>query len=98
MLRVALRHELGWFEAHLPVPRLGGFCVKSKRSWRKVGICWFPRDAREMIAHAFILALLLRECGVAVSKVATHRPGHILHRDPYQVVAKPEPATPMVWH
>ena len=98
VLRMALRHEIDWFEDNLPVPRLGGFYVKSKKRWRKVGICWFVSDAREMIAHAFTLALLLRECGVPVSKVATHRPGQVLYRDVYQIVAKPEAATPTVWH
>jgi hypothetical protein len=33
-----------------------------------------------------------------VTKVATHRPGQILYRDPLQVVAKPDAATPTVWH
>jgi hypothetical protein len=55
-------------------------------------------DAREMIAHAFALQALLSECGVPVIKVATHRPGQILYRDAYQIVAKPEAATPTVWH
>lgn len=98
ILRVALRHELDWFDAHLPVPRAGRFYLKSKKRWRKVGICWFLDDARQAIAHAFTLALLLHECGVPVSRVATHRPGQILYRDDYQVVAKPEAATPTVWH
>ena len=61
-------------------------------------LCWFVDDAREMIAHAFALASMVRECGVPVTKVATHRPGTILYRDAYQIVAKPEAATPTVWH
>lgn len=97
-LRRALWHEIGWFEDHLPVPGHRDFCVRSKKSWRKVGICWFTGDAREMIAHAFVLACLLRECGVPVTKVATHRPGQILYRDAWQIVAKPDAATPTVWH
>jgi hypothetical protein len=51
-----------------------------------------------MITHAFVLSALLQECGVPVTKVATHRPGTILYRDPYQIVAKPIEATPTVWH
>ena len=98
VLRVAIGHEIDWFEDHLPVPVWRSFYVKSKKRWRKAGICWFLGSAREMIAHAFTLALLLRECGVPVAKVATHRPGQILYRDAYQIVAKPEAATPTVWH
>ena len=98
VLRAALWHEIEWFEDNLPVPKRGCFYVKSKKRWRAVGLCWFVDDAREMIAHAFALASLLRECGVPVTKVATHRPGTILYRDAYQIVAKPEAATPTVWH
>lgn len=97
-LREAIWSELDWFADRLPVPKRRAFVVKSKKRWRSVGICWFKDDAREMIAHAFTLAWLLRDCGVPVTKVATHRPGQILYRDDYQIVAKPEAATPTVWH
>ncbi len=97
-LRRALWHEIDWFEQHLPVPARRSFVVKSKKRWRSVGICWFVDGAREMIAHAFTISALLHECGVPVSKVATHRPGQILYRDAYQIVAKPDEATPTVWH
>lgn len=77
------------------MPKRRAFVVKSKKRWRSVGICWFKDDARE-IAHAFTLAWRIRECGVPVTKVATHRPGQILYRDDFQIVAKPEAATPTV--
>lgn len=96
VLRAALWHEIDWFEANLPVPARRAFRVKSRKRWRNVGICWFTDGAREMIAHAFVLRALLRECGVPVTKVATHRPGQILYRDAYQMVAKPDAATPTV--
>lgn len=59
---------------------------------------YFYTAAREMVTHGFTLALLLRECGVPVSKLATHRPGQILYPDDYQIVAKPDAATPTLWH
>jgi sulfur carrier protein ThiS len=98
VLREALWTEIDWFEANLPVPARRSFLVKSRRRFRADGICWFTDGAREAIARAFTLAALLRECGVPVSKVATHRPGQILYRDDYQIVAKPDEATPTVWH
>ena len=49
-----------------------------------------------MIARAFGLAAL--ECGVPERKVPTRRPGTILYRDPWRIVAKPEAATPVMWH
>lgn len=98
VLREAIWIEIDWFCANLPVPARRSFQVKSRKRWRSDGICWFVDDAREMIGRAFTLAWLLRECGVPVTKVATHRPGQILYRDAYQIVAKPEAATPTVWH
>ncbi len=97
VLRVAIRQELDWFEEHLPVPRWTAFRVKSRKRWRPDGICWFVAEAREMIAHAFVLAALLREVGVPVRKVATRRPGTVLYRDRWQIVAKPCATTPTVF-
>lgn len=97
-LRAAIGHELDWFDANLPVPGWHAFRVKSRRCWRSDGICWFADSAREMIAHAFALAALLGECGIPVRKVATGRPGTILYRDDYQIVAKPDAATPTLWY
>jgi hypothetical protein len=100
VLRIAIREELDWFEQNLPVPspRREAFCVKSRKRWRPDGICWFLAEAREMIGHAFILASLLDEAGMPVRKVATHRPGTILYRDRWQIVAKPIAVTPTLYH
>jgi hypothetical protein len=96
VLREALRAEIDWFEQYLPVPNR--FWIKSRRRWRADGICWFADDAREMIGRAFVLAALIHEAGVPARKVATRRPGTILYRDPWQIVAKPEGAAPVTWH
>lgn len=96
-LREAIRIELDWFNANLPIPRRRAFLVKSRGRWLPDGICWFVDDAREMIARSFALASLLRECGLSATKVATRYPGQILYRDAWQVVAKPEEGTPVAW-
>jgi sulfur carrier protein ThiS len=96
-LRQAIRIELDWFNANLPIPRRSAFLVKSRGCWLPDGICWFVDDAREMIARSFTLASLLRECGVPAAKVATRHPGQILYRDAWQIVAKPEEGTPIAW-
>jgi hypothetical protein len=96
VLREALWTEIEWFEANLPVP--SRFGVKSRGRWLPDGICWFVDDAREMIARAFALAALIGDAGVPARKVATRRPGTILYRDAWQIVAKPEAATPARWH
>ena len=84
----AIRRELDWFEAQLPIPRRFGVRAKG-RTWSD-GICWFRDHAREMVAHAFTLAALIEEGGVPIDRIWTRDPGQILYRDPYQVVAKPE--------
>lgn len=96
-LRRAIDHELRWFEAELPVPRWRAFCVKSRKRWLAHGICWFRDDARIMIGRAYGLAALIDACGVPIAKRATRRPGQILYRDAWQIVAKPEEATPTLW-
>jgi hypothetical protein len=97
VLRRALRAEIDWFNQRLPVPPRRGFVVRSRKRWLSHGLCWFVAEAREPIAHAFALAALLGECGVPVTKVATRRPGQILYRDAWQIVAKPEESTPTAW-
>ena len=97
-LRAAIRGELDWFNANLPVPKRRAFLVKSRGRWLSDGICWFVDDAREMIARAFVLAALLGESGTPCTKVATRNPGQILYRDTWQIVAKPAPDTPVQWH
>ena len=98
-LRRAIWQEIEWFETNLPVPkpRRDAFCVKSRKRWYPDGICWFVSEAREMIAHAFVLASLLEETGVPVRKVWASRPGKVLYRDPWQIVAKPNEATPTLF-
>lgn len=99
-VRAAIRAELDWFEQHLPVPepRRAAFCVKSRGRWYPDGLCWFVAEAREMIGHAFVLAALLGELGVPFRKVATRRPGTVLYRDPWQVVAKPHGGERLLFH
>ena len=96
-LRYAIWQEVDWFNQNLPVPPRASRCVKSRKRWYPDGICWFVSEAREMIAHAFVLASLLREIGVPVRKVWSDNPGQVLYRDPWQVVAKPDAATPLLF-
>jgi hypothetical protein len=76
-----------WFNEHLPVPR--------KRRKLNAGFCWFRPKAREHIARAREMARLIAETGVATAQIQTFRPGQILYRDDYQIVAKPGDGTPI---
>jgi hypothetical protein len=97
-LRRAIREELDWFNVHLPVPTGSHFRVKSRKHWYAEGICWFRAEAREMVRHAHLLAALVSELGVPIARLHTRRPGQILYRDDWQVVAKPAADTPVRWH
>ncbi|MEM8917922.1 MAG: hypothetical protein AAGE37_03600 [Pseudomonadota bacterium] len=92
-----IRELLNWYNENLPQPEANRFLVRSRKRYLSDGICWFHDDAHEMIGRAFVLAGLLRDCGVNISKLATDRPGQILYRDAYQIVAKPEAETPVEW-
>ena len=96
-LRDAVDQELDWFNKHLPRPYYSDFEVRSRKRWRRDGICWFRDDAQEMIQRAFVLAGLLRDCGVIITKLATDRPGQVLYRDEHQIIAKPGAETPVEW-
>lgn len=97
-INMAIRRELSWFRRHLPVPAGRHFRVKSRTHWYEEGICWFRADAREMLHHAYILAALLGDEGMAIRRLRTDSPGQILYRDDWQIVAKPGEATPVHWH
>ncbi len=84
----ALREELDWFNAHLPVPTRFGVVARG-RHWSD-GVCWFRDSASDMLAHANVLSALLMECGIQVERLWTRDPGQMLYRDAWQVVAKPE--------
>lgn len=96
-LRKAIHQDLLWFEDKLPVPSRGHFCVRSKTWWRSQGICWFRDNAREMVSRAHGLRVLLLECDIFIASLRTERPGQILYKDDFQIIAKPDAATPTVW-
>lgn len=80
--RDVLRDSLDWFEANLPVPPSDRF--KSGQA-----ICWFKPSARECVRRLWPVAWMLREEGIDVRLVTTHRPGRMRYQDEFQVVAIP---------
>lgn len=72
-----------WFNAHLPCPPY------SRGEFSADAICWFRPAASRCIQRMWDFAALLREFGQRVRVLETERPGKILYRDRYQVVAVP---------
>ena len=89
-LRDEIARELVWFNDNLPVPNGSVFWVRSRKRYRQQGLCWFRDDATEMIRRVFDLRALLQEGGYPIELMRTQRPGSILYRDAYQVVARPD--------
>lgn len=72
-----------WFNAELPCPPFssGKFPVDA--------VCWFRPSAVRFIQRMWDFANLLREQGQPVRVLKTDKPGRIVYRDEYQVLAVP---------
>ena len=81
-----LDETYAWFNEYLPCPP---FAAKLRSGeWTRNAVAWFRDDAGEPLRRAWDLVHLLRENGVPVRLVASGRPGRIVYRDRYQVVAE----------
>jgi hypothetical protein len=75
-----------WFDEHVPCPP---FQEKLRNGeWTREAVSWFRADATEPIQRMWDIVALLREHGVPVRFLTTERPGRIVYRDRYQVVAE----------
>jgi hypothetical protein len=75
-----------WFNEHLPCPPFGAKLRSGQ--WTPDAVSWFRDDAGEPLRRIWDLVHLLRENGSPVRLVTTDRPGKIVYRDDYQVVAE----------
>ena len=89
----ALRDEYEWFCDRLPTPADHYFIVNGESR----GICWFRDDAVSMIRRARRMVNILRDGDIWITEARTQRPGLILYRDEYQIVARPDKVTPTRW-
>jgi len=79
--RQRLEDLFDWFQVNLPVPR--------REVLTPATIFWFRPDAGECASRIWELVHLLRDYGVAMRTMRTHRPGRILYSDSMQVGAEP---------
>lgn len=87
-LRAPIEDLYEWFGKNLAVPhRFNGV---SRRRRIYAGVCWFRPEAREHIARARELAVLIAEAGRPTAMLKTRHPGQVLYRDAVQIVAKPQ--------
>jgi hypothetical protein len=90
--RVELRALLDWFNTHLDRPQR--LTVSPPEHAGKTPISWIRISARDHLAQFRRLAALVNEAGIAIDEVETPRPGYVVYRDAYQVVALPFADTP----
>ncbi|HEV8367630.1 MAG TPA: hypothetical protein VGQ39_06755 [Pyrinomonadaceae bacterium] len=84
---VALNQTLQWFDANLKVP----FDYRLRPRYRaEHSLCWFRSTAREHLAHAWEIVMILEEWDIYVRCVRFREIGQILYQDEVQVLAFPD--------
>lgn len=81
-----------WFSDNLPVP--DRFAASRRPHAEHSGISWIRTRALDHMKRLRLIAALLHGVGVPVQELRTVRPGYILYRDDFQVVALPFKDTP----
>ncbi len=81
-----LEATFAWLNEHLPCPP---FTAKLRSGeWTRDAVCWFRSEATEPVARVWDIVAILKEHGVPVRLVSTNKPGKIVYKDKYQVVAE----------
>jgi hypothetical protein len=75
-----------WFNNHLPCPPFSKNLESGE--WSPKAVSWFLPTAREPISMIWELVAVLRDFGTPVQLIRTKRPGEIVYRDDFQVVAE----------
>ncbi|WZP00056.1 hypothetical protein EP7_001673 [Isosphaeraceae bacterium EP7] len=84
-----LSEIFAWFNENLPCPPFGRKLTSGE--WSIDAVSWFRDDAGEPLRRMWDLVVILREHGTPVRLITTERPGTIVYRDKYQVVAETPP-------
>ncbi len=83
-----LSEVFAWFNENLPCPPFAW--KRWNGEWSVDAVSWFRDDGGEPVRRIWDLVAILREHGTPVRFVTTKRPGRIVYRDKYQVVAETE--------
>lgn len=77
---------LNWFREHLPVPPFRKRLRQGR--WTEQAICWYLADAVEPMQKMWDLIRVLKRSGEKIRMLQTAKPGRIVYRDGYQIVAE----------
>lgn len=75
-----------WLNEHLPCPPFQSNLKLGK--WTEDAVCWFLPQAKEPISRMWDLVAVLKEHDVPVKVLHSQKPGLIVYRDEYQIVAE----------
>ncbi|HWE72788.1 MAG TPA: hypothetical protein VG328_06485 [Stellaceae bacterium] len=90
--RAELRALLDWFDVYLERPRR--LRASPSEHAGKTPLSWIRISAAHHIARFRRLAEIVNEASIPVDELLTERPGYVVYRDAYQVVALPFADTP----
>ena len=83
----AINQLFKWFDDNLKVP----FDYRLRpRNKAERSLCWFRSAAREHLARAWELVVILEENDILITHVRRQEVGHILYQDHVQVLAYPD--------
>jgi hypothetical protein len=90
--RAEIRALLDWFNDNLERPERLAASPRAHAS--KTAISWLRASAHHHLVRLHRLTDLVKEASIAVDELQTTRPGYIVYRDAYQVIALPFADTP----
>lgn len=90
--RAELRALLDWFNDNLEQPQR--LAPSPPAHAGKAAILWLRASAPHHLVQLHRLVELVKKASIAVDELQTIRPGYIVYRDAYQVIALPFSDTP----
>ncbi|HEY1506516.1 MAG TPA: hypothetical protein VGF92_19595 [Stellaceae bacterium] len=90
--RSELRALLDWFKDNLPQP--DRLVPSQSPHAAETATAWIRESASRHLTELRRLAAIVGDTGIAVKELQTTRPGQVVYRDAYQVVALPFADTP----
>lgn len=90
--RYELRTLLNWFNENLATP--DRLATSRQAHGRETALSWIRASASQHVMRLRRMASIVGDAGVAVDELHTTRPGYVVYRDAYQVVALPFADTP----
>lgn len=78
---------IGWFKKHMNIP--DRFSKSKNPKSTNISVSWFKSDAKEHIAKAREIVLILERNNMFVESITTDNVGYIVYEDDVQVSAIP---------